>query len=110
MEKVIRSYSAQTNRVLALLANEISIARKTRGYSETEMSERAGISRSTLRAIEAADPKVQIGVVFETAYLLGIPLLGDNGVDPARFAHAKEKLALLPKRIRKKEKPVNDDF
>jgi transcriptional regulator with XRE-family HTH domain len=87
---------------------EIAAARKARKWSEDKLAERAGVSRGTVRRIEQGLPKTEVGVVFEIASLLAIPLFGDKRRE--RLASAREKAPLLPKRIHDITPEVNDDF
>lgn len=110
MAKHIRTYSRETERAIAYLAAQIRIARKERRFTEAEMAERVGISRSTLQAIEAGNPKAEIGLVLELAVLLGVPVFGEEGVSSRELGRLRDTLALLPKSIRKTRKDVDDDF
>jgi len=110
MAKHIRTYSRETERAIAYLAAQIRIARKERRFTEAEMAKRVGISRSTLQAIEAGNPKAEIGLVLELAVLLGVPVFGEEGVSPRELGRLRDTLALLPKSIRKTRKDVDDDF
>lgn len=106
-----RPYSRITERALALLSQEIRLARKDRKITTQELADRAGISRSLVQRIEKADPGCQIGAVFEAAALVGVQLFGaDDAALAARIKEADARLALLPKRIRHNRKPVDDDF
>ena len=99
----------------ALLGRLIRVARKEQRWSEHALAERALISRSTLQKVERGDPSVAIGIVFDCAHLVGVPLFADTEPSsPVRtlgqaIARADDRLALLPKRVRT---PVNvdDDF
>lgn len=79
--------------------------------TEEDLAGRAGISRRTLQKIERGDLKCEIGLVFEVANLVGVPLFGEE--EHANLARNKnrvdDKLALLPKRIRRIVK-VDDEF
>ena len=110
MTKPIRTYSRETMRALAYLAAQISIARKERRFTEAEMAERVGISRSTLRAIEEGSAKVEVGLVLETAFLLGVPIFGEDGVSDTDVGRIRDRLALLPQAIRPRGKKIDDDF
>ena len=110
MIKPIRTYSRETLRALAYLAAQISMARKERRFTEAEMAERVGISRSTLRAIEEGSAKVEIGLMLETAFLLGVPIFGDEGVSGADLGRIRDRLALLPQAVRRRGKDIDDDF
>jgi transcriptional regulator with XRE-family HTH domain len=107
----IRPYSRLTVEGLALLARQIRLARKQRKLSERDLAARAGIARSTLQLIEKGDPKVEIGLVFETAVIAGVSLfeLGATTLAP-RIAQLDDKLALLPKSERRPREAVKDDF
>lgn len=106
-----RAYSRPSLEALTLLGKLIRLARKQRRMTAAELAERAGISRSTLQRIEKGDPKVEIGIMFEVATLVGVVLF-DAG--PGRLSdkieRADDKLALLPKAIHKPASEVNDDF
>lgn len=66
-----RTYSRHTREAVTLLGRLIRLARKERRLSAAELAERAGISRGTLQRIEKGDPKVEIGIMFEAATLVG---------------------------------------
>lgn len=106
-----RPYSRLTLDGLALLARQIRLARKQRKISERDLAARAGIARSTLQLIEKGDPKVEIGLVFETAVIAGVTLFepGATTLTP-RIVQLDAKLALLPKAERRPRATVKDDF
>jgi DNA-binding XRE family transcriptional regulator len=106
-----RAYSRVAQDGLALLARQIKLGRKTRRMSESELAVRVGIARSTLQLIEQGDPKVEIGLVFETAALVGVSLF-ESGVASlsSHIAQFDDKLTLLPKTERRPRKAVKDDF
>lgn len=106
-----RPYSRQALEALELLGHQIELARKSRKMTETELAERVGISRNTLRMIQKGNPKVGVGLVFEAAALAGVVLFTpDPSAMSLRLASAKDRIALLPERIRNKEAVVKDDF
>jgi len=111
MGKKIRSYSDVTLYAIDLLAKMIQSARKRRGWSESELAERCGATRPTIRRIEQGNPATEIGLYFEIANILDIPLFSD---DPKQLRSLNEKLDLeisvLPQRIRKGTEDVFDDF
>lgn len=62
-------------------------------------------------AIEKGDPKVAIGVVFEAATIVGIPLLADNNQELQKLERTLASfIAVLPKRVRLKNEPTDDNF
>jgi transcriptional regulator with XRE-family HTH domain len=109
--KKTRNYSDVTLHAIDLLAKMIQSARKRRGWSEAELAERCGATRPTIRRIEQGNPATEIGLYFEIASILDIPLFSD---DPKQLRSLNEKLDLeisvLPQRIRKGTKDVFDDF
>ena len=94
-----------------MMGGLIRLARKQRKMSEADLAARVGIARSTLQLIEKGHPKVEIGLVFEAATLVGLPLFVD---EPSRLApeisRVNDKLALLPRSVRRPRKTVNDEF
>ena len=102
-----RVYSRIAKEAMSLLADQIRAARKGAKLSESELSERAGISRKTLYKIERGEPTVALGLVFEVAALVGIALF--NKQQESLKSHTRQKLALLPKRIRKSKNQELDD-
>jgi len=94
-----------------LLARQIRLGRKQRRWTEQELADRAGISRATLQKIEKGELGVAIGLVFEVAVLVGVPLFDQERSSlTAYIARTDDKLALLPSTVRKPGKPVDDDF
>ncbi|MCK9489804.1 MAG: helix-turn-helix domain-containing protein [Xanthomonadales bacterium] len=106
-----RTYSRHGREALALLGKQIRLGRKQRRWSELELAERAGIARATLQKIEKGDPGSSIGLVFEVAVLVGVPLFKPELPDLVRERErVDDKLALLPKAVRAIPKAVDDAF
>ena len=59
-------------RVLEQLGENIKLARKRRGFTTIQVSERAGLNRKTLYRIEKGDPKVTLGAYFNVLRVLGL--------------------------------------
>lgn len=59
-------------RTLAALGENIKFARLRRDLSSEQVSERAGISRSTLAKVEKGDEGVAIGYYFRVLAVLGL--------------------------------------
>lgn len=57
---------------LALLGENIKLACKRRGYTQSLIAERTGISRLTVRKIEQGDPTVSIGHYVAVLGVLGM--------------------------------------
>ena len=106
-----RIYSPLTLVALSLLGKQVRLARKQRRMSEEELAARIGIARSTLRLIEKGDPKVEIGLAFEAAIIAGVSLfVPETSSLAAQSERLDDKLALLPRAIRRPRKEVDDDF
>jgi transcriptional regulator with XRE-family HTH domain len=77
----------------------------------TDLASRAGISRALLQRIERGDPGCSIGVVFEVATICGVSLFEQEKwqLSSYLFLHT-EKMALLPKAVRRSSIEVKDDF
>jgi len=65
-------------KILEQFGENIKLAYKRRGYTQSQISERTGLSRLTIRKIEQGDSKVSIGHYVLVLSILG--LVGD-------FAH-----------------------
>lgn len=102
--------SPSTEALVALLGAEIARSRRARRLTAEDLAARAGVSRSTLHAVERGAPTVAIGVVFEVAQLVGIDLFGARPGDAADLLErSRTRLALLPASVRTPS-PVDDDF
>lgn len=105
------THSPQTLDAARVLGLEIARARRARRWTTEELAERGGVSRTTLRSIERGAPTVAIGTVFEIATLLGLDLFGASPQQlPEMVARGRDRLALLPARVRRPNEPVYDDF
>ncbi|MCW8935009.1 MAG: helix-turn-helix domain-containing protein [Gammaproteobacteria bacterium] len=106
-----RTYSKYAQQAVTLLGEQIKLGRKQRKWSETNLAERAGISRATLQKIESGEMGSAIGLVFEVATLVGVNLFEQEKLSLSRhIEQTRDKIALLPKRIKVTTKVVNDDF
>lgn len=59
-------------RILEQMGENIKLARKRRKLTTTEVSERAGINRSTLYQVEKGSPSVSMGTYFNVLRVLGL--------------------------------------
>lgn len=106
-----RTYSHYNREAITLLAGLIRTARLERKLTAQEVADRAGISRGLVQRIEKGDLKCEIGAVFEVASILGIRLFDMDETSLAKhIKQTEEKLALLPKAVRKKVRIAHDDF
>ncbi|HWC48452.1 MAG TPA: helix-turn-helix transcriptional regulator [Solirubrobacterales bacterium] len=106
-----RAYSPYAEDAAKLLGAQIRQGRHARRWSAEELAKRAGVSRPTLGKIERGDPSVGLGAAFEAARLVGVPLFGE-GRDQLKteLARSRDRLALLPQRVRPSRRDVDDDF
>ena len=85
--------------LLLQLGDRIKRLRKAQGIGTVEMSARAGITRNTLRAVEAGDPAPSIGTYLRVMSVLGFSgelalLAGDTmQPPPAESAAARSRRA-----------------
>ncbi len=106
-----RTYSNYALEAVTLLGEQIKLRRKQHKWSEKILAERAGISRATLQKIESGEMSSAIGLAFEVATLVGVNLFEQDKLPLSRnIEQTRDKIALLPKRIRIKTKTVQDDF
>jgi transcriptional regulator with XRE-family HTH domain len=104
-----RTYSVATLEAGHLLGDAVRAARLERRWTVRELAERVGASYNTIQKVERGDLTVALGVAFEAAVLLGVPLFGD---DPERRrvegARLRDRLAVLPERARRPVRIDND--
>lgn len=106
-----RCYSRYTRQAIDLLGMLVRTGRIERRMTAQELSERAGISRDLLYRIEKGDPRVELGAAFEVAAIVGVPLFEPDPEElRERGRQAAEKVALLPKAVRRRQADVKDDF
>jgi transcriptional regulator with XRE-family HTH domain len=106
-----RTYSKYAKEAVILMGEQIKLGRKQRKWTETNLAERAGISRATLQKIENGEMTCAIGLVFEVATLVSVKLFEHDKFPLLKQTEqTRDKLALLPQRIRTKIKAVDDDF
>ena len=111
VKPVSRPFSPYSLDALALLGQLVREARMGKAMTTTDLATRAGISRALLQRIERGDPGCSIGVVFEVATLCGVRLFDQEQRHLATsLALHREKMALLPKAVRKRAQGVKDDF
>lgn len=106
-----RAYARYTLEGIALLGKMIRQGRKQRRMTEHELADRLGIARSTLQRAERGDPRVEIGIMFEAAALVGVKLFDtdEKGVKTLS-ERLDDRIAVLPKRVYKTGKKVMDEF
>lgn len=106
-----RTYSRYALEAAVLMGEQIKLGRKQRQWSEKNLAGRAGISRATLQKIENGEMSCAVGLVFEVATLVGVKLFEPGSIPLSKhIEHTRDKIALLPQRIKPTKKAVRDDF
>lgn len=106
-----RHYLSTTTDAVRLLGLQLAAARREQRRTSTDVAERAGITRVTLSHVERGEPNVAIGIYFEVAIVLALPLFGADSNELAELAARGERdLALLPRRVRHQTVVVDDNF
>ena len=106
-----RTYSRYTGQAAMLLGKRIRLGRKQRMLTMQDLADRVGVSRGTIQRLEKGDLKVEIGIVFEAATIVGVNLFeADEKAITMQISRADDKIALLPKHVYKAGKGVDDDF
>ena len=111
MAKRSRVFSRRTLEAAELLGLQIRQQRIQRGWTQRELAERAGITPPTLGKVERGDPTVGLGVAFDVALIVGVPLFFDEpGRLAGELARQAELVRLLPSRVASGPEEVDDDF
>lgn len=101
-------YAAEAAELLGVLIRSERISRK---MSVLELAARAGVSRGLVQRIEKGELSCSIGVVFELAAIVGLPLFdADNRKLGDELHTRKHILSLLPQKVKLRKLVVNDDF
>jgi len=86
---------------LQILGKQVRVARRERHWTLQGLATRVGVTAPTMRKIEHGDPTVALGVAFEAASVLGIPLFGDDALRrTVEERRLDDRLAVLPGRVR----------
>lgn len=106
-----RTYSRYAKQAAVLMGEQIRLGRKQHQWTEKSLAERAGISRTTLQKIENGEMSCAIGLVFEVAALVDVKLFESEPLPLSKhIEQTRDKITLLPQRIKTKKKAVYDDF
>jgi transcriptional regulator with XRE-family HTH domain len=81
--------SMEVSERIAQLGQRIRIARIRRGWSVTDLADKAGINRNTLTALELGRPGTALGVCFSVLWALGLDKSLEAVADPDTDLHGK---------------------
>lgn len=74
----------------------------------TDLADRLGVNKETVTRLQKGDPSVGWGIVLEAAHLVGVDIFDDGYAILRR--RVIDEARLLPDRVRKPRRTVNDDF
>lgn len=72
MSKKYISILPTAEKILKEIGDNIKVARKRRKLSESQLAERAGISRSTIQLLEKGEPGVSMSAYVQVLFVLGL--------------------------------------
>jgi transcriptional regulator with XRE-family HTH domain len=108
--KRVRTYSPVTVEAARLLGARVRLARRERRWTLQELADRVGVSHVTMRKVERGDLTVALGVAFEAAAVVGVPLFHEDSARRSlERSRIDDRLAVLPQLVRKPA-AVDDDF
>ncbi len=102
--------SPLTSEAVKLLGASVRLGRRQRRWTVAELAERVGVTEATMLKVEHGNPGVRLGIAFEAAALVGVPLFDEDRSRRALEAgRIQDRLAILPQRMRQPLE-VDDDF
>jgi len=110
MIKRPRNLSPLAQEAARLLGASVRLGRCQRRWTVAELAERVGVTEATMLKVEHGDPGVRLGIAFEAAALVGVPLFSEDVSRRAlEAARINDRLAVLPQKVRQPPE-VDDDF
>ena len=95
--------------ILERLGEDIKLARLRRKLSTIQVSERAGISRSTLTQIEKGVPSVSMGYYAQVLFVLGLEKNLSTMVADDVLGRKLQDAEILTKKRAPKRKIINNE-
>lgn len=94
-----------------VLGTLVAQRRRERGWTQSRLADAVGVSHDTIAGIERGEPTVAIGTFFQACAVLAIPLFGaDRDELQRQLREGRDRLALLPDRVRIRNLEIDDDF
>lgn len=111
MARQVRKILPATRDALTVLGAQVAAARRELGWTAVELAERLGVSPPLVSRIESGHPSVQVGTMFDAAVLCGVRLFAADPAELSRLVEAeRNRVALLPRRVRQDRVELSDDF
>jgi transcriptional regulator with XRE-family HTH domain len=111
MARRAHGYPRTVHQAAQLLGSQIKQGRLERRWPVRELAGRAGISTNTLHKVEQGDPSVLLGTALDLATLVGVPLFHEDRSRLAEeAARSRERVALLPQRVRQRKEDLDNEF
>lgn len=103
------TFSTVTEEAGRLLGAQIQLGRRQRRWTLQELADRVGVTAVTMRKVERGDLTVGLGIAFEAATLVGVPLFHEDSlVRSLEKGRVEARLSVLPKAVRLPR--ADDDF
>ena len=94
---------------LKLLGSDLAAARKSRRMTQANLATRVGVGRNLISRMETGDPRVSIGVIMTSAWVLGLEQNLANALHPKTDpGFIKSARLSLPERVRPERPPSED--
>ena len=106
-----RTYGRVTTDVVAAVGVEVAQGRRHHRLTIADLAERAGTSPSTVQRVERGDPTVALGTVVEIGRLVGLRFFGGSADEVGQhLERGRDRLVLMPQRVRMRDEELDDDF
>lgn len=110
MKRRPHAFSPLAVEAARLLGARIRLERRARRWTLQALADRVGVTAVTMRKVERGDLTVGLGIAFEAAAVVGVPLFAeDRARRSLEAARIDDRLAVLPQLVRKRVE-VDDDF
>jgi transcriptional regulator with XRE-family HTH domain len=103
----VERYATEAMQLFGML---IKHARISRNLTAKALGEKIGVSRQTIRCMEAGDPQVRVGTYFQASALLGVRLFNAELPTLELYLSSKRNELTLLSNVRTAAALVRDDF